>query len=163
MPAAVLAAALIYAAALPKVAYRPDPAARTDVGTVTLSLPRSQCFGVLRAQVLLSSQKSDRKRLYVLSVTVADSVTPERITGAEAGGASLALASVHNGDVACTEYQCPQGSAGIFPLGEAARTEPLSVTVHTTAVGNCDPVVAIEPAVFQALAAWADKLPPAKG
>jgi hypothetical protein len=168
MPAAVLAAAVLYAAALPRVAYRPNPASQGDVGTVTLSLPRNQCFGILRGQVLLSSQKSDRRRLYVLSVTVADSVSPGQITGAEAGGAGpLKLVSVRNGDVACTEYQCPQGSAGVFELDGAAlaagRAAPLAVKVHTSAGGACDPTVEIEPAVFQALDAWAETLPAAKG
>jgi hypothetical protein len=168
MPAAVVAAAALYAAALPRVAYRANPASQGDVGTVTLSLPRTQCFGILRGQVLLSSQKTDRRRLYVLSVTVADSVSPAQIAGADAAGVgALKLVSVKNGDVACTEYQCPQGSAGIFELEGAAlsagRAGPLAVKVHTSAGPSCDPTVEIGPAVFQALDAWAEKLPGAKG
>jgi hypothetical protein len=69
---AALLAFSIYASAAPKVAYKPNPAAASDVATVELETPRRSCFGVTRASVLLSSRKADRSRVYVIAVTVAD-------------------------------------------------------------------------------------------
>jgi len=154
-------AATVLAAALPKVAYKPDPARSSDVGAVELRLPsRHPCFGVTRASVLLSVGKTDGGRIWVLTATVADSSAPEQITGATAGGQPLKLVSVRNGDVACTEYQCPAGSAAVFELPEAARASAAAtpVQVATSSGGNCNLNLNLEPAVFAALDDWAGKL-----
>ncbi|HTI67777.1 MAG TPA: hypothetical protein VL460_09570 [Caulobacteraceae bacterium] len=154
----------ILAAQGPKVIYKPDPARTVDVGTVNIEVPRRSCFGVTRASMLLSSLKADRHKVYVLSVTVADAPAPEQIQGATLGGAALRLVSVRNGDVACTEYQCPTGSAAVFELTEAQRqallaagTQPLAVT--TTAGDRCPLSIAVDKSVVETLDAWAEALP----
>lgn len=156
--------ALGLAASTPRLIYKPDPARLADVATVEVLMPSHHpCFGVTRVSVLLSSAKSDRNRIYALSAAVADSLAPAHITGADAGQAALKMVNVRDGDVACTEYQCPTGSAAVFALDDAqraaARTGALAVKVHTNAGSSCDVSAAIDGAVFGVLDAWADKLP----
>jgi hypothetical protein len=151
------------AAASPKVIYKPDPARPADVASVELKTSRNPCFGVVRASVLLSSRKSDGGRAWALSATVADSSAPAQIEGASFGGAPLKLVTVRNGDVACTDYQCPTGSSAVFEL-DAARREALAsagtmaLEVRTTAGDRCGLSTPVDRAVIDALAAWADRL-----
>jgi len=162
MLAILSAAALaVLAAGAPKVAYKADPARSTDVGTVELRLPRHPCFGVTRASVLLSVAKADGQRLWALTATVADSAAPMQIEGATAAGAPLKLLNGRNGDVACTDYQCPTGSAAVFDLGGTARqaaSSPVSVQVAVSGGDRCALEVPLEPATVAALEAWAGGL-----
>jgi hypothetical protein len=160
-----LLALAVFAASAPKVIYKPDPARTADVGTVELRTPRrNPCFGVVRASVLLSSRKSDRNRTYVLAVTVADAPAPPVITDATLGGSPLKLVNLRNGDVACTEYQCPTGSAAVFELTEAQRQAlaaagSLPLNVRTDAGDRCPLALPIEQSVVQTLEGWAEALP----
>ena len=153
------------AASTPRLVYRPDPARSTDVATVELSLARHPCFGLTRASVLLSSRKADRLRIYALSVTVADSPsTPlPHIKGAVAGPTVLTLVNVRDGDVACTDFQCPVGSSAVFALDEALKAvgaaSPVTVAVQTNAGAACDVPIRVDPAVLNVLESWAGKLP----
>jgi hypothetical protein len=164
-----LLALTVLAAAAPKVAYTPDPARATDVGAIELATPRRHaCFGVLKASMLLSSRKADRGRFYVLSVTVADSPAPETIEGGSLGGAPLKLGNVRNGDVACSEYQCPTGSIAVFEIAQAQRQAlvaagSLPLQVRTSSGGRCEVNLPVTKTAMDALDAWADGLPAAAG
>lgn len=164
-----LLAMTILAAAPPKVLYKPAPTAGADVGTVELVTPRrNPCFGIVRVSMLLSSRKSDRNRAYVLSVTVADAISPPIITEGALGGDKLKVVNVRNGDVACTDYQCPTGSAAVFEVSEDQRQALLTagslpLLVKTSLASNCVVDMPIEKVVPETLAAWAEKLPPAAG
>lgn len=163
-----LLALTILAASTPKVVYKPDPAGSADVATVNLETPRrSPCFGVMRASVLLSSRKADRNRAYVMSVTVADFSSPGgAITAATLGGTPLRLVNVRNGDVACTDYQCPTGSAAVFEISAEQRQSmaaagALPLQVSTSVGANCKLDMSVDKAAIDSLDAWADKLPKA--
>ena len=161
--------ALGLAVSTPKLVYKPDPARTADVATVELNMPRHSCWGLTRASMLLSSSKADRGRIYALSVTIADdpAIPIPHISGASAGAAPLKLVNVHDGDVACTEYQCPTGSAAVFSLDEAQQTAAhaggLKVQVQTNGGNLCDVPVVIDQAVVGTLETWAAKLPPPRG
>jgi hypothetical protein len=167
MPGLILALGL--AAAAPKLTYKPDPAKASDIASVELAVPRNTCFGLVRASVLASSRKSDRGLAYVLSVTVADAPSDPvpHIDGASIGETPLRLLNLRDGDVACTDYQCPTGSAAVFVLAgvdeAAAKGEPARVVVRTNGGPSCDVLTPIEPAVVAALQAWARKLPAPTG
>jgi hypothetical protein len=165
MPGLLLALGL--AAATPKLIYRPDPARPADVATVELQMPHHPCFGWVTVSVLLSSGKSDRSRVYALSVTLADSPFPPHIDGAAAAGQPLRLINVRDGDVACTEYQCQSGSSAVFAIDEAQRAAVAAgawpVRISTTAGSQCDVPVTVDPAVLTALEGWAAKLAPRAG
>jgi hypothetical protein len=155
---------ILAAAGPPKVVYKPDPKAGADVASVALEAPRRHpCFGVVRGAVLLSSRKADRNQAWAVTVTVADSNAPERILSAALGGTELKLVNLRNGDVACTEYQCPQGSAAVFELPEAARAAvghagAAALEVTTSAGENCRVTLPVEGATLQALQDWAAAL-----
>jgi hypothetical protein len=160
-----LIALTLTAASQPKVAYKPDPKSTADVGVVTLESPRRHpCFGVVRGAVLLSSRKTDRNQAWAVTVTVADSNAPERILSAALGGTELRLVNVKNGDVACTDYQCPQGSAAVFELPDPALAAvghggAAALEVKTSAGENCDVSLPVEDVTLQALRDWAAALP----
>ncbi len=160
-----LLAMTVLAAAAPKVIHTPNPASAADVGTVVLTTPRrNPCFGVVRASVLISSRKSDRSRAYALTVIVADSVSPAVITDGSLGGVAMKLVNVRNGDVACTDYQCPTGSAAVFEIGAAQREAMLAagalpLTVNTNLNTGCGLEMMVDKAAVEALDAWAGRLP----
>ena len=160
--------ALGLAASAPKILYKPNPAASSDIGTVELIMPRHACFGVTRVSVLLSSRKSDRSRVWALSAAIADnpSVPLPHISAAAAGSSPLPLVNVRDGDVACTDYQCQTGSAAVFGLDEAHRAAgdgPLAVQIANNGGSQCGVPAVIEPTVFKALEIWAERLPAPKG
>jgi hypothetical protein len=69
------------------------------------------------------------------------------------------MVSVRNGDVACTEYQCPTGSAAVFELTDARRealaaagSQPIGVM--TTAGDRCPLDIALDKRVIEALEGW---------
>jgi hypothetical protein len=162
-----LLAFTLLAAAAPKVAYTPNPAGAADIGTVALTTPRrNACFGVVRAAVLLSSRKADRSRAYALTVILADSVAPAVITDGALGEAPLKVVNVRNGDVACTDYQCPTGSAAVFEISAAQRQAMLAagalpLVVKTNLNTGCGLEMSVDKAAVEALDAWADRLPAA--
>jgi hypothetical protein len=162
-----LLALTLLAASAPKVAYTPNPAGAVDIGTVVLVTPRrNPCFGVVRVSVLLSSRKADRGRAYALTAIVADSVAPAAITGGSLGGSALKVVNVRNGDVACTDYQCPTGSAAVFEISAAQREAMLAagvlpLKVETNLNTNCGVDMAVDKTALEALDAWAGKLPAA--
>jgi hypothetical protein len=116
--------------------------------------------------VLLSSRKSDRSKTYVLAVTVADSVAPAVITEGSLGGAVMKLVNIRNGDVACTDYQCPTGSAAVFEIAAAQREALLAgaalpLEVKTSLGDNCGLSMPVDKTALEVLSAWADSLPKA--
>lgn len=158
-----LLAFTILAASAPKVIHTPSATSAADVGTVALETPRrNACFGVVRVSLLLSSRKSDRARTYALSAVVADAPSLPVITGGSLGGETMKLVNVRNGDVACTDYQCPTGSSAVFEVAASQRDAvmaggslPLEVA---TSLGGCKVAMPVEKAAFEALDAWAGKL-----
>jgi hypothetical protein len=163
----VLAALTVMAAAAPKVIYKADPAAASDVGSVNLapSIDKS-CFEAGLAQLMTSSRKSDRVRNSYLSVTLAAaSGVSSQITGAAWGGEKvLRLVNLRTGDVACHEYVCPVGSTAIFALDDAAaaRAGALTVKVASTISSGCGLTLEVPAAPLDALDRWADALPKPK-
>lgn len=156
------------AAASPSVAYRADPRGATDVGTVALQPLKHNCFEVVRAAILASSRKTDRTRAYVLSLTIGDGNAPFQLQRVDrADGQPMRTINLRHGDVACTEYQCPTGSAGVFELTEADRSAiaagALTVIAKTNVGDRCDVNVTIRKAEIEALDAWLGRLPAPRG